>query len=111
MCTVRTRKKGSRTIVAIKGDLTIDHADTVCDALRSRVTGTIVELDLGGMERIDLAGLQVLYALERSIVKRGGNVSIPESEASQRISRMVAFAGLTTPGFLERDDGDRSGSD
>lgn len=68
------------------------------------VSASELIVDITEMGRIDLAGLQLLYALEHTVVSAGGTIQLQGDDALARLSRMISFTGLRTPSFLEGGD-------
>lgn len=87
--------------ISIRGDLTIDTVSAVLEQMRLERPSRDTTVDLTDLAKIDLAGLQLLYSLERTVQGRGGRLIVRGESARERLTRMVAYTGLRSPAFLE----------
>jgi len=97
----RAKNDPDTKTISIRGDLTIDRVSEIRDEMRSALPAKDLTLDLSQLEKIDLAGLQLLYSLERSVLAEEGTMRVNGDSARDRLIRMVSFTGLRTPTFLE----------
>ncbi len=90
--TVTTLMPGPDMRIAFSGDLTIAEAAETRDALAlALTTSETLELDLGALENIDVAGLQVLLAL--LLEKHPVSLTNP-SEALRKVVRLLHIEAL-----------------
>lgn len=80
--------------VVLSGDLTVETAVAVRDALWSRLGEADLEVELSGLGRIDLAALQLLVLFDRVRGAAGRATSIG-GEATARFRAMAAAAGIS----------------
>ena len=86
MATVTKTKQGQ---LSISGDLTLEEVeDAHRDLLAQGLSGGEA-VDLSGLERFDLPGLQLLYALNRE------ERTFSFGQNGPRLAKMARFAGLT----------------
>lgn len=89
---------------AIAGNLTVDtiqrHFEAVAALLSptgsdEKIDPETLEVDLSDLGQFDLAGLQLLYSVEKECEKSGVTLSLVGRENVARIGNMIAFCGLT----------------
>lgn len=99
-----SRSEGPRDkkTISISGDLTLETVGEVREKLLGALSGGDFILDLDALGRIDIVGLQLLYALERSVHETGGSVRVDGGESTARLSKMITFAGLRPLALLEQ---------
>jgi anti-anti-sigma factor len=80
------------------GDLDLYSVEAACEALRTHLTDKAgLELDLGGIETCDTAGMQLLLAAQRSAVASGKSFAIPGT--SSAIEKCRELLGLSPDSF------------
>jgi anti-anti-sigma regulatory factor len=86
MATVRYEEAPGRLTVHLEGVLDIYAAKETCAALSRALTSTqpTLELVLGHVEEVDLAGVQVLHWLKASAQHNGQEVSVKAPSAAVR---------------------------
>ncbi|MFW6337633.1 MAG: STAS domain-containing protein [Alkalispirochaetaceae bacterium] len=82
-------KKSGKKKILIEGELTLEELEGVREKLLGANLAGDETIDLSAVERFDLPGLQLLYALNRGQhrFEFGGN--------GARFGRMARFAGFT----------------
>lgn len=100
----RAKDNPTKASISIRGDLTIDTVSGVLGQMRSALPSRDITVDLSDLKKIDLAGLQLLYSLDRTVRAAGGTVRVQGESAIERLTRMVLFTGLRSPAFLELPD-------
>ena len=110
--TVRTRPDGSRTHVAVSGELGLDVGEELRAALRAALSDTHdgIDLDLSGVGFCDCSGLNVLLALREQA--RGEGKSVTFRAVSPIVDRLLSLTGtqsLFAPAAGEPGDGPELG--
>ena len=82
-------KKSGKKKILIEGDLTLEELEGVREKLLRKKLAGDETIDLSSVERFDLPGLQLLYALNR------GQQRFEFGENGPRFARMARFAGFT----------------
>ena len=82
--------------VAIGDELTFQTAADVRNSLLEAVEQATDELriDVSSVASFDLAGVQLLYAAERSATGRGITLSVSYGDNEERFEKLYRFAGL-----------------
>lgn len=92
------------SIVRLSGGYSIDRASEVFGAMSSALAGNRhVEVDLSGVDELDLSALQVLYSASRSARSKGGSVSFVGTVPEKACARLAA-AGFSAAGPLSGAD-------
>lgn len=90
----------SASTVRLGGSYSIDRAAEVFAALSSALAGgRSVEIDVSGVEELDLSSLQAIYAASRSARSKGGTLSFVGTVPEKACARLAA-AGFSAPGPL-----------
>ncbi|MDJ0974655.1 MAG: STAS domain-containing protein [Planctomycetota bacterium] len=89
------RGAGEGAILTLEGDVTILVADELLTAAREAAGHGNVTVDLGGVEHIDTAGLQVLLALRRTLT--GSSRTLTLANVPERVQRFLAISALLAP--------------
>ncbi|GGN57312.1 hypothetical protein GCM10011579_019420 [Streptomyces albiflavescens] len=81
---IETYPADDRVLVVVSGDLDIDTEETLQNALRDAVAGSVsgIDLDLNGVEFCDCSGLNVLLRMRRRALADGKTVAIRTAGAS-----------------------------
>lgn len=98
------RYKGGATLY-LKGDLLFESAEETTRVLRSCVRYRTLTVRIEELGKIDLGGIQPLYALARTRRERAMPLVIEAGDAGERIERMTSFAGLPPLVRAEPSDG------
>jgi|GEM_PF-4437423 len=86
------------TVVALTGQLTINEADTRRTELAASLSSSAeLMLDVGGLDDVDIAGLQLLIALRRSGERAGKLVALTARAEGALLAALTA-AGFCDPG-------------
>lgn len=92
-------KRRSKKKIAVTGDLILENLETVHREFLDKEPTGGETVDLSGVERFDLPGLQWLYALN------GDDRSFEYGENGPRFAKMAKFAGFRPlPGSDTEDD-------
>jgi ABC-type transporter Mla MlaB component len=91
---IRTRKLKTKTVLTLTGDLTFDHVGTVLTAVQKHATTAELEIALSELGELDVAGLQLLYAVQGDRAGADRSVTFTGEAALERLQRMAEFAGL-----------------
>jgi ABC-type transporter Mla MlaB component len=91
-------KKSGKKKVRIEGDLTLEEVAEVHRMLLEAKLPEDATVDLSGVNRFDLPGLQLLYAL------KGEKRRFEFGENAPRFGRMARFAGFTPLPGSERHE-------
>ena len=94
MFSVHAVRKRTSAELHASGDLVLENVRAFVDAILGVVEKKSILLDLTKVERVDLAGLQTLYALKRGEEESGYSVSFRFGDNRERIERITGFAGL-----------------
>lgn len=81
-------KRRSKKKIAVTGDLVLENLETIHGELLAKELTGGETVDLSGVDRFDLPGLQWLYALH------SGNRSFEYGENGPRFAQMARFAGF-----------------
>ena len=91
--------------LALSGRLTINEAETVRDELLRHIAGCDkLTIDDGGLEAVDVAGLQLLISARRSAERAGKAVGLATAPDG------ALLAALTAAGFRSAEDGGQPGA-
>ncbi|MFI5475488.1 anti-sigma factor antagonist [Streptomyces cacaoi] len=115
---IGVRPDGDRVVVAIQGELDLDSADRLAQALRAALDAAVggVDLELGGVEFCDCSALNVLIALHEQSLKQGKTVAL--RTVGPAVERLLTLTGTRmlfdaprrhAPGPDGSDDGAREG--
>ncbi len=86
--------------LALTGRLTINEAETVRDALLNHMARCdTLTLDLGALEAVDVAGLQLLISARRSAERAGKTLRLAAAPGA------ALLEALTAAGFCSVEDG------
>ena len=88
MATISVSREGKKKLVSITGDLVLENMPELKEQLLSKKLTKKDTVDLGGVEKFDLPGLQLLYALAQE--ERG----FEYGENGPRFAKMALFAGF-----------------
>lgn len=91
---ISSRVETGRTVVSLRGDLTLETVPELLEKARSISRTGEIEVHFESLGEIDLAGLQFLYALRNDRSESGGAVVFSGDQAVERLGRMADFAGL-----------------
>ena len=82
--------------LTISGELSFETAGEIRGALASLVASPAprVTVDLDGVERFDLSGVQLLYSARVSAARAGKVLVVAPGALAVRLERMLHFAGL-----------------
>ncbi|MBF0175652.1 MAG: STAS domain-containing protein [Magnetococcales bacterium] len=101
MYTLAVEDSGTGTLT-LAGDLTIQHARELKEALIDAVTQSMhLNLNFKDVERVDLAGLQILCAAHRSLLGRSKTLAIV-SQVPDAFKAAVKVAGYDR--CIEQED-------
>jgi anti-sigma B factor antagonist len=94
---------GSTDVVALVGEIDLEHADAIVHVLLARVAArpTRIEIDLSRLEFIDSFGISRLIMTQQAATDAGVQVTVRGVRPSTR--RVLAVAGLIT--FLNVSEG------
>ena len=93
--TVRIRHQGSRTSIAVKGELDLSNKSV----LRSHLDCVIadapgdVELDLGEVSYIDSSSLAEILLAYEAVLDHGGDLRV--TKASKQVARLFELCAIT----------------
>lgn len=95
---IRQRAEGDVTVMEVEGDLTVEHAGELVDALRKVLSSEArrIELDLSGVEAADIPSLQLFCATHKSALAKGVDIMI------RAISSSIRNLAQAT-GFMEHE--------
>ncbi|ABK43153.1 anti-sigma-factor antagonist [Magnetococcus marinus MC-1] len=86
--------EGSSARLQLTGDLTIQQAAELKESCVQAVqSGDSLVLNLSGVTRIDLAGLQILCAMHRALVDEGKSLTL-QGEIPKPFKETVHIAGF-----------------
>ncbi|MFP4331063.1 MAG: lipid asymmetry maintenance protein MlaB [Spirochaetaceae bacterium] len=88
MAEITVKRSGKKKLL-LQGDLTLENLSGLKDRILEKELPEDATIDLSGVARFDLPGLQFLYAL------RGKGRTLQSGENGDRFDRMARFAGLT----------------
>lgn len=91
-------KKSGKKKLLIDGDLTLEELPEVHRTLLEAKLPADATVDLSGVTRFDLPGLQLLYAL------KGEKRRFEFGDNAPRFARMAQFAGFTPLPGSEQDE-------
>lgn len=91
MAAIKLKRSGKKKLI-IEGDLILENLTDLKERLTEKELPVDAVVDLSGIARFDLPGLQFLYAL------KGEKRSYLCGENGERFDRMARFAGLTPLG-------------
>lgn len=88
----------SENIVTLSGTVDISKVENLLrDFKQAAELGSPVKIDASAVERIDTAGLQLLYSFQKTMSDQQGELSIDDpSEAFMDCARLVGFEKLLT---------------
>lgn len=109
IATVACAAAGGATL-SLSGSVTILVADRLLEAAREAATHGDVTVDLGGVDHIDTAGIQVLLALRRTLHDRSHALQL--ANVPDRVERFLTLAALAEPlGVRTKATGPETGED
>ncbi|QJT05959.1 ANTAR domain-containing protein [Streptomyces asoensis] len=90
---IGVRPDGDRVVVEIRGELDLDSADRLAQALRAALGVSVggVDLELGGVEFCDCSALNVLIALHEQSLKQGKTVAL--RTVGPAVERLLTLTG------------------
>lgn len=91
---IKTRKLKTKTVLDLSGDLTFDHVGTVVTAVKKHAADAKLEVNFTELGELDVAGLQLLYAVQGDRTGDDRSVTFSGEAALDRLNRMVEFTGL-----------------
>ena len=80
---ITTRREGTRTFVAVEGEVDMASAPQLENALRDVADGDIV-VDLAGVAFLDSSGIATLVRAHRAVGGRGGELTTTGEQALVR---------------------------
>jgi anti-anti-sigma factor len=88
-------------ILTLEGELSFETVHEARDALQSlvRTTAPSLTLDIGGIDRFDLAGVQLIFSLRHTLTDRALTVEL--GSLAPRMDKLFAFAGLPRDGLFQ----------
>jgi ABC-type transporter Mla MlaB component len=101
------KKVNKNHVLTMSGSLTIEHAAQVKDTIiKTLKNSASLELELGGITEIDLAGLQLLCATHRSMLSSHKNIrlitQLPTS--IRKMAQQVGFLRATGCALDDNND-------
>jgi ABC-type transporter Mla MlaB component len=82
------------TVLTLSGDLTFETVGPVRSAYLEAADDPTVEINFSDLQNIDLAGLQVLYSIQKDRKGTGKTLEFSGDKGLQRLGRMAEFAGF-----------------
>lgn len=91
---IKTRKLKTKTVLNLSGNLTFDHVGTVLAAVQKHTAAEQLEIAFSALGELDVAGLQLLYAVQGDRSGPDRTVTFSGDAALDRLKRMAEFSGL-----------------
>ncbi|MFE7930508.1 anti-sigma factor antagonist [Streptomyces sp. NPDC057456] len=90
---IAVRPDGDRVVVAVRGELDVDSAERLAQALHAALGASVggVELELGGVEFCDCSALNVLLDLHERSLELGKTVAL--RTVSPAVERLLLLTG------------------
>ncbi|MFD9435972.1 ANTAR domain-containing protein [Streptomyces sp. NPDC060002] len=103
------RPDGDRVVVAVRGELDLDSAEQLAQALRAALGAAVagVDLELGGVGFCDCSALNVLLDLHERSLKLGKTLTL--RTVSPAIERLLTLTGTRTLFDAPDSDGEGAG--
>lgn len=90
-------------ILTLVGELSFETVHEAREALQSlvRTTAPSLRLDIGGIERFDLAGVQLIFSLMHSVHPADRSLTVELGSLAPRMDKLFSFAGLPRDGLFQ----------
>ncbi len=94
MFAVKAKRRKTAADLVVSGELVFENVKEFAEVFRTVLDKPRIVLDHAGLDRVDLAGLQVLFAAQSGSSRLGYELELKLGENAARIEKITRFAGL-----------------
>ncbi len=91
---IKKDQRPDNTVLKIGGDLTFETIGEFRSAYLDVAGVPNLEIFFSDLQNIDLAGLQILYSIQKDRESTAGGLRFSGEKGLQRLGRMAEFAGI-----------------